>query len=56
MSFKVRHQAEIIQQEHSGSDPKCTRESIGHTYTTRKGTRRRNRKNSSQCTGKAFSK
>lgn len=56
MSFKVSHQAEIIQQEHSDPDPKRTRESTGHTYRTRKGTRKRNRKSSSQCISKAFSK
>lgn len=55
MSFKVSHQAETIQ-EHANPEPIFTGESNGHTSRTRKGTRKRNRKNSSQCTSKAFSK
>lgn len=40
MSFKVSHQAETIQQEHSNPEPILTGESKGHISRTRKGTRK----------------
>lgn len=45
--MKFNHQLDIMQQKQSV--PKLT-------YGTRKGTRKKIRKNSSQCTKKAFSK